>query len=334
MYSVELFAGAGGLALGFQQAGFKHLGLVENDKYASETLKKNFKNNVYMLDVTEVKNFKKELNINKEDIDVLSGGFPCQSFSYAGMRKGIEDTRGTLFYDMARAIKDLNPKVIVGENVQGLVSHDNGTTLSTITKTFENLGYYITYKVLNSNDYGVAQKRKRIFIIGIRNDVYKTKGEFKFPKERAYKPVLRDVLLDVPDSKGTLYNDYKKYIMDQVPPGGCWRDLPDDIAREYMKKSYFLGGGKTGMARRLSMDEPSLTLTTSPSQKQTERCHPIETRPFTIREYARIQSFPDDWEFQGSISNQYKQIGNAVPVNLAKEVALSIKKYLSKEKNE
>ena len=105
--------------------------------------------------------------------------------------------------------------------------------------------------------------------------------------------------------------------MKLVPEGGDWRDLPDDIAKEYMKGSYHLGGGKTGMARRLSMDEASLTLTCAPAQKQTERCHPTETRPLTVREYARIQTFPDDWDFCGSLSAKYKQIGNAVPVNLS-----------------
>ena len=104
--------------------------------------------------------------------------------------------------------------------------------------------------------------------------------------------------------------------MKQVPQGGCWKDLPLEIQKEYMGKSFHLSGGKTGMARRLAWDEPSLTLTCAPAQKQTERCHPEETRPLNIREYARIQTFPDDWEFKGSISSQYKQIGNAVPVNL------------------
>lgn len=109
-----------------------------------------------------------------------------------------------------------------------------------------------------------------------------------------------------------------------MPQGGYWRDLPDDLQREYMQKSYYLGGGKTGMARRLSLDEPSLTLTCSPAQKQTERCHPTETRPLTVREYARIQTFPDDWEFLGSMSHQYKQIGNAVPVNLSHAIGRSL----------
>ena len=112
--------------------------------------------------------------------------------------------------------------------------------------------------------------------------------------------------------------------MDLVPPGGCWIHLPDEVAREYMKTTYFMGGGRRGIARRLSLDEPSLTLTTSPGMKQTERCHPLETRPLNIREYARIQTFPDTWIFEGKMSSKYKQIGNAVPVNLAYEVGKAI----------
>ena len=134
---------------------------------------------------------------------------------------------------------------------------------------------------------------------------------------------------DVPKSQGQQYPKRKKEILDLVPAGGYWKDLPDDIQREYMQKSYFLGGGKTGMARRLSYDEPSLTLTCSPAQKQTERCHPEETRPLTVREYARIQTFPDEWEFVGSMTNQYKQIGNAVPVNLSYSVARSLVRLLN-----
>ena len=118
-------------------------------------------------------------------------------------------------------------------------------------------------------------------------------------------------------------------ILEKVPPGGYWRDLPDELQREFMQKSYFLGGGKTGMARRLSLEEPSLTLTCCAAQKQTERCHPEETRPLTTREYARIQTFPDEWEFEGSQSNVYKRIGNAVPVNLAYAVSRSLIKLLN-----
>jgi DNA (cytosine-5)-methyltransferase 1 len=134
---------------------------------------------------------------------------------------------------------------------------------------------------------------------------------------------------DVPLSDGQKYPERKSEILEKVPEGGYWRDLPDDLQREYMMKSYFLGGGKTGMARRLAWDEPSLTLTCSPAQKQTERCHPSETRPLTVREYARVQTFPDNWEFCGSTSSQYKQIGNAVPVNLAHAVARSLIRLLN-----
>jgi DNA (cytosine-5)-methyltransferase 1 len=129
---------------------------------------------------------------------------------------------------------------------------------------------------------------------------------------------------DVPSSPGQTYPKRKAEILSLVPPGGYWRDLPDELQREYMQKSYFLGGGKTGMARRLAWDEPSLTLTCAPAQKQTERCHPEETRPLTIREYARVQTFPDDWIFSGSSTAQYKQIGNAVPVNLAYAISRSL----------
>jgi len=326
---VELFAGAGGLALGLEQAGFNAKGLVEIDKWAVETLKYNRPNwNIINKDITYItdnKGIKNYLNTN-EEIDLLSGGYPCQSFSYAGNRLGIEDTRGTLFYNYAEILQELKPKMFLAENVKGLTTHDKGKTIQTMINIFEDVGYDITYKVLNSLDYGVAQKRHRVFIIGIRKDIkYK---DFEFPKPYKKHLTLKDILKDVPDSLCGKYNESKKEVLKYVSPGGCWRDLPDDIAKEYMKTTYYMGGGRTGIARRLSWNEPGLTVLCSPSQKQTERCHPDELRPFSIRENARIQSFPDNWIFKGSLSTQYKQIGNAVPVNLAKEVGLSIKEYL------
>lgn len=326
MNSIELFAGAGGLAMGLQKSGFEHKGLLEIDKYACMTLRENFdESKVIEGDITKIN--PKDLDI-KGDIDLISGGSPCQSFSYAGLRKGIEDARGTLFYDYARFIKYYQPKMFVFENVRGLINHDNGKTLRVILKIFRDLDYQVKWQLLKAVDYEVAQKRERIFIVGVRNDIYQQLGEFEFPLPRQSKLVLRDVLKDVPDSPGAKYPEHKKSVLDLVPPGGYWRDLPDDVAKEYMGKSYYLGGGKTGMARRMSWDEPSLTLTTSPAQKQTERCHPDETRPFTTREYARIQSFPDSFSFSGSMNNIYKQIGNAVPVNLAYYMGLSIVDYL------
>lgn len=330
MKSIELFAGAGGLALGIEKAGFDTIGLVEFDSAASETLKYNRPNwNVIHDDVANISKLDLEeyFLIKKGELDLLSGGAPCQSFSYAGKRLGLEDTRGTLFYHYAVFLEKLQPKMFLFENVKGLTSHDKGKTYKTILNVFEEEGYTVQSKVLNAWDYGVAQKRERMIMVGIRNDLVNMTS-FEYPKLHDYKPVLRDILLDCPPSQGMQYSEQKRKIFELVPPGGYWKDIPESIAKEYMKSTWYMGGGRTGILRRLSLDEPSLTVLTSPTQKQTERCHPLEVRPFTIRENARIQSFPDDWEFQGSVGNQYKQVGNAVPVNLAYEVGLKIKESL------
>ncbi len=329
--SIELFAGAGGLAIGLEKAGFNAVALNEIDKNACATLRKNRPNwNVIEGDISNV-----DFTIYK-DIDFLSGGFPCQAFSYAGNKLGFEDTRGTLFFELARAIKETKPKVFLGENVRGLLTHDNGKTLDAIKSVIQELGYtLIDPRVLKAIFYRVPQKRERLFLVCIRNDLVKY-NNFEWPEPFSKVLTVKDALKkgdlydsDCPQSQGQIYPERKKKILSLVPAGGCWVDLPDDIQREYMQKSYFMGGGKTGMARRLSYDNPSLTLTCSPAQKQTERCHPEETRPLTIREYARIQTFPDSWEFMGSVSSQYKQIGNAVPVNLAHAMGRKIIELLN-----
>lgn len=328
---IELFAGAGGLALGLEKAGFEEIGLVEFDAKACETLRINRpKWNVIEEDIVEVskRDLLKEFKLKEGELDLLSGGYPCQSFSYAGKKLGLDDVRGTMFYYYAEFLRQLKPKMFLAENVKGLTTHDKGRTIQTMIAVFEELGYSVEWKVLNAWDYGVAEKRQRVVIIGIRNDL-KGKVKFEYPKPHDYKPVLRDALKDVPDSPGAKYPESKKKVFDLVPPGGYWRDLPDEVARDYMKSCYFMGGGRTGIARRISWDEPCLTLTCSPMMKQTDRCHPDESRPFTTREYARIQSFPDEWEFAGKVSDIYKQIGNAVPVNLAKCVGESIMEALN-----
>lgn len=331
--TIELFAGAGGLALGIEKAGFDTISLIEVDKDAADTLKCNRPNwNVICDDIANISclDLEEYFGIKKGELDLLSGGAPCQSFSYAGKRLGLEDARGTLFYHYAMFLEKLQPKMFLFENVKGLLTLDKGRTYQTILDIFEKAGYTITksqIKVLNAWDYGVAQKRERLITIGIRNDLA-DKIKFDFPAPHKYKPVLRDILLDCPKSEGTPYSEYKKKIFELVPPGGYWRDIPEDIAKEYMKSCWYMEGGRTGILRRLSLDEPSLAVLTSPSQKQTDRCHPLEARPFTIRENARCQSFPDDWQFCGSIGQQYKQVGNAVPVNLAYEIGVKIKEGL------
>lgn len=330
--SIELFAGAGGLALGLEQAGFEHIGLVEFNQSAANTLMLNRPQwNVLCEDIaiTAQRDLEEEFHIKKGELDLLSGGAPCQSFSYAGKRLGLQDVRGTMFYYYATFLNKLQPKMFLFENVRGLLTHDKGKTYKTILDIFEDEGYKIQYAVLNAWDYGVPQKRERLITIGIRNDLVGL-CTFTFPKKHSYKPIMRDVKLDSNPSKEecTRYSGYKEKIFALVPPGGYWRDIPPEIAKEYMKTCWNMGGGRTGILRRIGLDEPSLTVLTNPGMKQTDRCHPIEVRPFSYRENARIQTFPDTWGFYGTLAEKYKQVGNAVPVNLAKEIGLSIKSTL------
>lgn len=332
MKSIELFAGAGGLALGLEKAGFDHIGLVEFDKSAVETLKINRpKWNVLCEDIEKVasRDLEKEFHIKKGKLDLLSGGAPCQSFSYAGKRLGLNDIRGTMFYHYATFLHKLQPKMFLFENVKGLLTHDKGKTYKTILNIFKDEGYTVDYKVVNAWDYNVPQKRERLITIGIRNDLI-DKIKFSFPKVHKKKPLMKDVKLDKKPSKDDceFYSDYKKSIFKLVPPGGYWRDIDQKVAKQYMKTCYYMGGGRTGILRRIGLNEPSLTVLTSPGMKQTDRCHPIEVRPFSYRENARIQTFPDSWKFYGKLSEKYKQVGNAVPVNLAKDIGLAIKATL------
>ncbi len=331
--SIELFAGAGGLALGLEQAGFEAIALNEFDHDACTTLRRNRPGwNVMEGDVSKI-----DFSCF-EDVDFVSGGFPCQAFSYAGKKAGFEDARGTLFFEFARVVREVQPLVFLGENVRGLLTHDKGKTIDVIKSVIEDIGYtLVPPHVLNAIFYRVPQKRERLALVGIRNDLAHYLTEFKWPSVAPRVYTVRDALkkgglfdCDVPESDGVSYPKRKAEIIAHIPEGGYWKDLPDALQRELLKGSYYLGGGKTGIGRRLSWDEPSLTLTCAPAQNQTGRCHPVETRPLTVREYARIQTFPDDWEFSGGTMSQYKQIGNAVPVNLAAAIGRSLISFLNK----
>lgn len=308
MRTIELFAGGGGMALGLEQAGLDTVALVEKDKQACCTLRLNRPNwNVIEQDITKV-------SFGSGEAELITGGFPCQPFSYAGKKLGFSDTRGTLFHDFARIIKEVQPRAFIAENVRGLLTHDSGNTLATIVNTLSLLGYVVRYKLLNAADYGVAQRRERLIIVG-------TAVDFVWPPTQE-RITVRQALADVPASEGASYSARDEAIFKLVPAGGNWRDLPRDILSGYAP--YLLGkygGGSTQTAKRLDWNSQSPTLLTTPHQKTTARCHPSETRPLTVREYARLQGFPDSWQFTGSISAKYRQIGNAVPVSLAKALA-------------
>jgi len=319
---IEVCAGAGGLSSGLIKAGFVPLLLNDIDKNCCKTLEKNHPGSNIICDSL----LNMDLSQYKGKVDLLANGSPCQSYSLSGERKGLEDPRGELMIKFVKLIEAIEPKIFLIENVKGLLSHNNGKTIKNIITTLNRQQKYnVDYKLLNSVNYGVPQKRERVFIIGC----LKSKNiRFEYPLPDTSIITLGKALQNVPNSQGASYPDKKKTYFNLIPEGGCWVDLPEDKQREYLMSSFNSKGGKRGILRRLSMNEPSLTLLCTPSQKQTERCHPLEIRPLTIREYARIQTFPDDYIFTGSLTSQYKQIGNAVPVELANRIGLAIKKAL------
>lgn len=335
---IEVCSGGGGLSTGLMKAGFYPLLLNDNNKDCCETLKRNHPNVKIVCSPMETIDFSEFAN---EEVDLLTGGVPCQSFSQAGMRKGLEDPRGTLMFKFIDILNVLKPKVFMIENVKGLMTHNKGETIKKIIEEMNKGGecYSISYKCLDSSNYGVPQKRERTFIVGVKKDLFSmstaadaTVVPFVFPKpttlEENKKKLLKDVLTDVPASAGAQYTEEKKRLYKMIPQGGCWIHLPEDLQKAYLGKSFHSEGGKRGILYRLSMEKTSLTLLCTPSQKQTERCHPLEERPLTVREYARIQTFDDSYEFFGGMTSQYKQIGNAVPVVLAYEMGKAIRDFL------
>jgi DNA (cytosine-5)-methyltransferase 1 len=323
MKFIEVCAGAGGLSSGLIDSGFTPILLNDINKDCCATLALNHPNvKIKCCSMTDL-NLKKYVN----RIDLLASGVPCQSFAISGQRRGLEDPRGNLLLCFIKMIHYVKPKMFLIENVKGLTNHDGGKTFKYIIKLIKKKGLYkVSYQILNAVNYKVPQKRERVFIVGLLKTY--SDIEFQFPSPRKQLIVLKDVLKDVPDSPGAKYPPIKVKLFKMIPQGGCWINLPVKLQKEYMGKSYYSGGGKRGILYRLDMNKPSLTLLCSPAQKQTERCHPIKNRPLTTREYARIQTFKDDYQFVGSMSSIYKQIGNSVPRKLAKFMGRSIMKCL------
>lgn len=319
---IEVCAGSGGLSSGLIRAGFHPLLINDIDANCCKTLTLNHPNvRVECGSLTNI-----DFSGYKGKVDLFVGGVPCQSFSQAGKRKGLEDERGGLIVSFIKIVHQILPKLFMIENVKGLISHKKGETFKNILAQFNSDLYDVKYKVLNSVYFGVPQKRERVFIVGC---LKKENLSFQFPKEDKKNQItVGDALKEVPQSPGYSYSEEKKRLFEMIPEGGCWINLPENLQRSYLGNSFHSGGGKRGILHRLSLQKPCLTLLCSPSQKQTERCHPKETRPLTIREYARIQTFPDNYQFYGSISSQYKQIGNAVPVELAYRIGQELMKTM------
>lgn len=346
---MSFFSGAFGLDIGLEQAGFDVIWANEIEKDFVNTIKANRPGvNVCQGDMTTLdpKAIMKELNLKPGELDLMAGGPPCQSFSTAGRRLSINDARGNLMLHYIQWINTFRPKYFILENVKGLLSapikhtphaqrgkdwkptdeESHGSALRLVLAEIEKIGYKVNYKLVNTADYGVPQTRERVVMLGSRDgDIldFPQPTHSKFPTDdllpwRTLKDAFKG-LKEKPVEHSSYSEARLKYIK-QVPAGGNWRSLPLAIQEEAMGGAFKSGGGKVGFYRRLSWDKPSPTVTTSPHQKATDMCHPTEDRPLSVREYARIQQFPDDWKFQGSISQKYKQIGNAVPVGLGQVI--------------
>lgn len=345
---ISLFSGAMGLDIGMQKAGLDVVIGQDFDASCVETMKANG-HKVLGGDIRDIKpqTILDMTNMHVGEPFMICGGPPCQPFSTAGKRLGINDPRGSLFMDFIRMIDYIKPRFFVMENVKGIMSaplkhvptserDDNdpeqklGTVLDVILSEFAKLGYKTVYGLLDAVNYGVPQFRERFVLIGSRDheDIFlpvPTHFQVHQNPELRWQTVgsaIKDLEND-DEECATLSAERKKFIH-MVPEGGNWRDLPSDLIPAAMGGAYESGGGKVGFYRRLSYSQPAPTITTSPAQKATMLCHPKKDRPLSVKEYARIQQFPDDWIFIGNTQSKYKQIGNAVPVGLGKAIGLAI----------
>lgn len=345
---ISFFSGAMGLDIGLEKAGLNVVIGQDFEPSCVETMRANG-HNVLGGDIREInpETLLKLTGLHVGEPFMVCGGPPCQPFSTAGKRLGINDPRGSLFMDFIRMIDYIRPRFFVMENVKGIVSsplkhvsvkerekddpeQQLGTVLDVILSEFDKLGYKIVYGVLDAVNYGVPQFRERFVLIGSRDneDIFlPMPTHFQMHQNSEYRwKTVGEVIKDLENNPGeytSLSGERKKYIH-MVPEGGNWRDLPEEIIPVAMGGAYQSGGGKVGFYRRLSYNQPAPTITTSPAQKATMLCHPTQDRPLSIKEYARIQQFPDDWIFKGTLSAKYRQIGNAVPVGLAEAIGRAI----------
>lgn len=336
---ISLFSGAMGLDIGLQQAGLNIVIGQDFDKACISTIVQN-NHKVIAGDIRQInpQTILDASGIAQGKIFLVCGGPPCQPFSTAGQRKGINDPRGSLFMDYIRMIDKIRPRFFLMENVKGLMSSPlksddpNGfkRVLDIILNEFAKLRYKTVYGLLDAVNYGVPQFRERFIMIGSRDDEdiflpLPTHFQMHQDPQRRWQ-TLRSAISDLENDPGE-YSEMSesrlKYLK-MVPMGGNWHDIPPELLKEAMGGAYLSGGGKVGFYRRLDYNQPCPTLTTSPAQKSTMLCHPTQDRPLSVREYARIQQFPDEWIFSGTISDKYKQIGNAVPVGLARAIGQSI----------
>lgn len=346
--TISLFSGAMGLDIGLTEAGLNIVIGQDFEPTCVDTMKANG-HNVLGGDIRDIQpqQLLDLTGLHQGEPFMICGGPPCQPFSTAGKRLGINDPRGSLFMDFIRMIDYIRPRFFVMENVKGIMSaplkhvptaeHDDndpdqklGTVLDVILSEFNKLRYKTVYGLLDAVNYGVPQFRERFVLIGSRDNesiFLPVPTHFQMHQNPAYRwKTVGEAIKDLennPGECGTLTPERMKYLR-MVPEGGNWRDLPKELIPEAMGGAFESGGGKVGFYRRLSYSQPSPTITTAPAQKATMLCHPTKDRPLSVKEYARLQQFPENWQFTGTTAAKYKQIGNAVPVGLAKAIGEAV----------
>lgn len=357
--AISLFSGAMGLDIGIEKAGVDIRLCVEMNKQAVSTIRSNTTIPVIDRDITTVPSSEilEESGLRKGEIDLVVGGPPCQAFSTAGARRGLDDFRGNVIIQYLRIVSELQPRYFILENVRGILSaklnavpdaykeYDGikdlkGSVIRFLANEFRKQGYTISFALFNSANYGVPQIRERVIIFGAKGTKriplpQPTHSELGLYGTKKWV-TLGDVISDLPEPETSEFIPLSKKMqqyMAMVKEGNNWTSLPTETAREAMGKSYELGGGKTGFLRRLSNSKPAPTLVTSPIMPATLICHPTEMRPLSVKEYARVQQFPDTWKFSGKTADIYKQIGNAVPVGLGYMAASQIIKFDNGELN-
>lgn len=341
--ALSFFSGAMGLDIGMEKEGISPLLACEIDKETRKTIHANKPDIALIGDLADysAEEVLEYARIPKNHpIDLIYGGPPCQAFSTAGKRRGFEDDRGNIFLNFIKLIGDLKPNYALIENVRGLLSaryplYDGGEpvkggALYFVVKKLEEYGYSVSFELYNSANFGAPQIRERVIIICKlgKNKVPYLQPTHSQNSEDNLKPwkTLGEALEGLDPKKGDYveYSEKRLKYFEMLGEGQNWRDLPEDIQPLAMGKSYSLGGGRTGFYRRLNFSKPSPTLVTHPTMPATDLCHPTENRPLSVQEYKRIQGFPDDWKFCGKVTDIYRQIGNAVPIELGRAAARAI----------